>query len=772
MRFKDNHQIIKFENENKMNKNINSDVEDKAIRQSYNGIKHKTYDKKEIVFVSTFPPKVCGIATYTQDLIKSLQAKFGESFKLTICPMETEEENYEYQEFTEYKLNISDAVSYLELAAKINKNDAIELVMLQHEFGFFNETQNGLLLFLKNLKKDIIITFHTVLPNPDKELKEKVKEIADYAKSIIVMTSISADILLNTYDIYPDKITVIPHGTHLLPFVDKITLKEKYHLKNKKVLSTFGLLGSGKNIETTMKALPEIISKNPDVIFLILGKTHPALVRHEGEKYRDFLEDLTCTLHLENNIRFINDYLPLPELLEYLQLTDVYLFTSKDRNQAVSGTFSYAISSGCAIVSTPIPHALEVLKEDTGIIIDFESPEQLAVAVNTLLENESKREELRQKSLEKMAPTAWENSSILHALLFQKLRNNKTELSYTLPEINLGHIQNMTTDFGMIQFSKISKPDINSGYTLDDNSRAMIAICMHFQSSRNKADLQLILIYLNFIKFCQHKDGSFLNYVNEQKQFTNQNYETNLDDSNGRAIWALGYLISLKEILPQELSENAEKIIQKNLVWAEKIHSTRAMAFIIKGLYYQNSENNLPLLKELANRLVKMYQHEAKDDWHWFENYLTYGNSVLPEALLCAWISTKDELYKHIAEESFQFLMSKIMIDDSINVISNKGWLQKENTENVSPAIGGEQPIDVAYTVLALSSFYKTFKDEKYLQMMKNSFNWFLGKNHLNQIIYNPATGGCYDGLEEKNVNLNQGAESTISYVMARLCFD
>jgi len=169
---------------------------------------------------------------------------------------------------------------------------------------------------------------------------------------------------------------------------------------------------------------------------------------------------------------------------------------------------------------------------------------------------------------------------------------------------------------------------------------------------------------------------------------------------------------------------------------------------------------------------VKMYQHEAKDDWHWFENYLTYGNSVLPEALLCAWISTKDELYKHIAEESFQFLMSKIMIDDSIKVISNKGWLQKENTENVPPPIGGEQPIDVAYTVLALSSFYKTFKDEKYLQMMQNSFNWFLGKNHLNQIIYNPATGGCYDGLEEKNVNLNQGAESTISYVMARLCFD
>ncbi|WP_228388481.1 glycosyltransferase [Chryseobacterium sp. CBo1] len=751
-----------------MNKNINSDVEDKAIRQPYNDKKHKTYNKTNIVFVSTFPPKVCGIATYTQDLIKSLHSKFGESFNAIICPIETEEENYEYNEYTEYKLNISDAVSYLELAAKINKNDTVELVMLQHEFGFFNETRNGLFLFLKNLKKDVIITFHTVLPKPGKELKEKVKEIAGFARSLIVMTSISADILSNDYEIPPDKITVIPHGTHLLPFTDKIALKEKYNLKNKKVLSTFGLLGSGKNIETTLKALPEIIAKNPDVIFLILGKTHPAIVRQEGEKYREFLEDLTCTLHLENNIRFINDYLPLPELLEYLQLTDVYLFTSKDRNQAVSGTFSYAISSGCAIVSTPIPHALEVLKEDMGIIIDFEASKQLSTAVNTLLDNESKREELRSKSLEKMAPTAWENSSILHTLLFHKLRNNKTELKYTLPEINLGHIQNMTTDFGMIQFSKISKPDINSGYTLDDNARAMIAICKHFEGSRDKADLQLIAIYLNFIQFCQQEDGSFLNYVDEHKQFTQQNYETNLDDSNGRAVWALGYLISLKEILSQELSETAEKIIQKNLIWAEKIHSTRAMAFIIKGLHYQNSEKNLLLLKELANRLVKMYQHEAKNDWRWFESYLTYGNSVLSEALLCAWISTKDELSKQIAEESFEFLLSKIMIDDNIKVISNKGWMQKENTENDTP-IGGEQPIDVAYTVLALSAFYKVFDDEKYLKMMNKSFNWFLGKNHLNQIVYNPATGGCYDGIEERNVNLNQGAESTVSYLMARL---
>ncbi|PWN67687.1 glycosyltransferase [Chryseobacterium oncorhynchi] len=753
-----------------MNKNINSDVEERIKRRFAQNKKNTIYYRPEIVFISTFPPKVCGIATYCQDLITSLQLKFKESFKIIICPMETEDENYQYTEKIEYSLNTSDAISYLELADKINKNDNIQLVMLQHEFGFFNETKNGLSLFLQNLKKDIITTFHTVLPKPNQELKEKVKEISRLSRSIIVMTGISSDILSNDYDIPSDKITVIPHGTHLLPFIDKVSLKTKYGFKDKKVLSTFGLLGSGKNIETTLEALPEIISQNPDVMFLIIGKTHPTIIKNEGEKYRDYLQKTIKRLHLEMHTCFINQYLPLDELLDYLQLTNVYLFTSKDRNQAVSGTFSYAISCGCPIVSTPIPHAIEVLKEDTGIIIDFEAPEQLATAVNSLLKNENVQEKLRSKSLEKMAPTAWENSSILHALLFQQHSKNKIKLNYTLPIINLSHIKNMTTDFGMIQFSKINKPDINSGYTLDDNARAMIVVCRNYELSRDESDLELISTYLNAIKFCQQADGNFLNYVDQHKKFAQQNYETNLEDSNGRAIWSLGYLLSLKEILPQQFSDEAEEIIQKSLPSLEKIHSTRAMAFIIKGLYYQNSEKNIPLLKKLANRLVKMYQHEKHNDWHWFESYLTYGNSLLPEALLCAWITTKEDIYKQVANESFQFLLSKIFIKGNIKVISNNGWLQKE-TAKTSETIGGEQPIDVAYTILALSTFYKVFKDEKYLYMMKTAFNWFLGKNHLHQIIYNPATGGCYDGLEEKNVNLNQGAESTVSYLMARLCF-
>jgi hypothetical protein len=263
-----------------------------------------------------------------------------------------------------------------------------------------------------------------------------------------------------------------------------------------------------------------------------------------------------------------------------------------------------------------------------------------------------------------------------------------------------------------------------------------------------------------------------LNYVDEERNFTAQNSQTNLEDSNGRTIWALGYLTSLSHLLPKEFVDDADLTLQRALFNTHKIHSSRAMAFTIKGLYYADRKNLIPqnnaLIKTLADRLVQMYRHEANQEWDWFESYLTYGNSILPEALLCAWLSTDDLVYKKIAKSSFDFLLSKIFNEHSISVISNKGWLYKENV--LAPtAIGGEQPIDVAYTILALSKFYTAFKNTEYSQKIETAFSWFLGNNHLQQIIYNPCTGGCYDGLEEDYINLNQGAESTVSYLMARL---
>lgn len=727
----------------------------------------------EILFITSYPPRECGIATYSQDLITALNNKFNHTFKINICALESEHEIHTYTDKIKYTLNTDEPAAFVRLAKTINENTDISMVLIQHEFGLFKKNEDELIHLLEILIKPVITVFHTVLPGPDELLKENVQKISRLSQSIIVMTNSSANILIKDYSIAPAKITLIPHGTHLVPHSDKEILKIKYNLSGKKILSTFGLLSSGKSIETTLDALTDIIKTQPDVLFLIIGKTHPSVVKQEGEKYRNMLETKVAALQLEQHVKFINTFLPLPDLLEYLQLTDIYLFTSRDQNQAVSGTFSYAASCGCPVISTPIPHAREVFKNDAGIIFDFESSEQLAVSVIRLLTDDRLRNNISLNGIHRMASTAWENAAIAHGLLFKKTGSNTISLNYKMPPVKLDHVKKLTTDFGMIQFSKINQPDINSGYTLDDNARALIAMCQHFELTGDTADLTYIDIYLNFIKYCLQPSGGFLNYANEQKEFTEQNYSTNLADSNGRAVWALGFLVSLGDLLPKKFTDKADSILQIALVNISDIYSTRAMAFAIKGLYYYDTKNssayNKSLIRNLADRLVQMYRHEMDETWQWFECYLTYANSIIPEAMLCAWLATGELLYKEISKLSFDFLLSKTLRKESIKVISNNGWLHKGHSLNTITTTGGQQPIDVAYTVLALSKFYTVFKEDHYLNKLKITFNWFLGNNHLHQVIYNPCTGGCYDGLEENCVNLNQGAESTVSYLMARL---
>jgi glycosyltransferase involved in cell wall biosynthesis len=724
----------------------------------------------EILFITSFPPRECGIATYSQDLINAINSQFENTFQCSICALESENEQHIYKHKPKYILNTDEKNSFTKTAFIINKDNNIKLVIMQHEFGFFVEKNIEYKMFFEHIIKPIVFVFHTVLPNPNTDIRTKVQDMANIASSIIVMTKNAQNILIQDYQVPLYKITIIPHGTHLVSPLDKRKYKINYQLLNKKVLSTFGLLSSSKSIETTLNALPEVIKSHPEVLFLILGKTHPTIVKQEGEKYRNMLEEKVISLNIQNHVRFLNEYLQLPVLLEYLQVSDIYLFTSKDPNQAVSGTFSYAVSAGCPVISTPIPHAKEVLNNNNGIIIDFENSAQLSKAIISLLDNNKLRKEISLNSIHKMASTAWQNSAIAHALLFKNLTSNNFELNFKIPKYNFIHIRKMTTNFAMLQFAKISTPDINSGYTLDDNARALIAICQYYKQYENKSDINLIQTYLQFIKYCLQTNGKFLNYVNVEKKFTEQNFTENLEDSNGRAIWALGFLISIKKILPPEIGIEAEKIMQKATPSLLTIYSSRAMAFILKGLYYENKMENIYLIKILADRLVKMYEHEKTNDWQWFENYMTYGNSVLPEGLLCAYLSTKKIEYKKIAYESFNFLLSKIFIDNKIKVISNQGWHIKNNETETKA--GGEQPIDVAYTIMALEKFYSVYKKDTYLQKTIIAFNWFLGNNHLNQIVYNPCTGGCYDGVENNNVNLNQGAESSISYLLAKLAID
>jgi glycosyltransferase involved in cell wall biosynthesis len=692
--------------------------------------------KPEILCITSYPPRECGIATFSQDLIKMLKTKFDQSLSIKICALESENEKHPYPSEVKYILDTSKRDEYLEIAKRINNDANISIVLIQHEFGFFHDHEESFLELLIELRKPIVLSFHTVLPHPTNVARKNVQKMALCSASIIVMTNNSASILINEYAIPKDKIVVIPHGTHLIHHYNKRFLKEEYGLSGKRVLSTFGLLSAGKGIESSIDALPAIIREHPNVIFLVLGKTHPEVMKVEGERYRDMLIAKVETMGLQKHVHFVNHYLSLNDLLKYLQLTDIYLFTSKDPNQAVSGTFAYAMSCACPIISTPIPHALEVLTPEIGVVIDFERPDQLSDAVNRLLSNDVLRRKMSINTLHYIVSTVWENSSYAHARLFERIGNGAIILEYNLPKIDLSHLRKLTTDFGIIRYSNINLPDKESGYTLDDNARALVAFSQHYELTFDKDDLSFIEIYLGFIRHCLQPDGSFYNYVDAKRGFSRQNQIRNCEDSKGRALWALGHLISKHTVFPKDIIDAAENIFEEALSCISILHSYHAMSFTIKGLYYYNRKNksllNKSIIKVFANQLVQFQKNEQ------------VANCILSEALLLAYLEINDSVYKKAALESFELALS---------------------TESVTPMQHAER-------IMATSVFNEVFREKAYFDRMQKEFNWFLGENRLSQIIYNPRTGGCFDGLEATHVNLNQGAESTIGYLMARLSIE
>ncbi|PIB38618.1 glycosyl transferase family 1 [Maribacter sp. 4G9] len=694
---------------------------------------------------------------------------------IEVCALENEccDAN-DYPEEVTYKIDAQELNSFFQVANKLNERDDIGMVCVQHEFGLFGGNYGShLVAFLLKLDIPISCVFHTVLPNPDKKRTKIMQALDDLSEKLIVLTNKSAEILVSDYHIDTNKIAVIPHGTHIVLWKEKQRLKNRYGFQNKNVLSTFGLLSENKNIETALRALPKILQKFPNTVYLVLGKTHPEILKREGETYRNALLTIVDNLDIKDHVIFINEYLELTRLLEYLSLSDVYLFSSKDPNQAVSGTFAYAMSCGNPVISTPIPHSKECLDPSTGILLnDFEDPIEISDAVIDLLEQPFIATSMGKNAFIKMRAFSWENVAISYSDIFQDYLQDSNSLDFSLPPIKTDHIEDMTTDFGMLQFSNFSEPDTSFGYTLDDNARALIAMLMYYKKKRNDKVLRLIEIYMDFIVFCQQDDGLFYNYVDYEEQFTNQNTEVNLEDSNGRAIWALGYVLSDTENLPKSLVAKAENCFKNVIQNVADFNSPRAIGFILKGLYYyQENEPNTQynqLADTLAEELLRIFNITSDKKWEWFEDYLTYANSILPEALLYAWLITKNKKYKDVAETTFDFLLSQYFMKGQIKVISNDGWFHKRNKRTFH----GEQPIEVAYTILSLDLFYRVTHKKKYAKQLHTAFSWFLGNNHLKQIMYNPVNGACYDGLEVENININQGAESSLCYLLARLIIE
>lgn len=728
----------------------------------------------KMLIVSSYPPRECGLATFSNDIANAVNGVFGDTLPIEVCALQNSDQNFSYNTEVTYVLAVDSLDEYRLVAEKINERNDIGLVCIQHEFGLFKgEYGDYILSFILALNKPIVTAFHTVLPKPDEKRKKIVHAIVDLSDRIIVLTKKSQEILTNHYDAPVSKIVVIPHGNHNVLWDQKEKLKNKYSFSDKTVLSTFGLISENKNIETVLYALPEIVIKYPETIYLVIGKTHPEILRKEGERYRDILTAIVAEHRLENNVVFINEYLDLRQLLEYLTLSEIYLFSSKDPNQAVSGTFSYAMSCGCAVISTPIPHAIESIDGSNGILLkEFGNSNEFQKAILQLIENKEERNAMGKNAFSLAHATTWENIAIQYRLLFDLLTNREEDLRFNLPPIKIDHIEKLTTDIGILQFSKFSQPDPESGYTLDDNARALINMVIYHKAFPNDNTLKLANIYLKFIEDIQQNNGWFDNYKDFDNQLTKQNKEVNLEDANGRALWSLGTVIAHKQTLPLDIVKRTEKCWNKAIKRIDDIKSPRAIAYTLKGLYnYYTVHNEEPTklyIEKLADELLHHYHINSEENWCWYEDYMTYANNVLPEAMMYSYLVTGKQKYKKIAAITFDFLLSHYFMKGQLKVISNRGWFKKENER----VFYGEQPIEVATTIIALDLFYEVTKNKKYKDQLKLAFVWFLGNNHLKQIMYNPENGASYDGLEDKHININQGAESTLCFFKARLIME
>jgi glycosyltransferase involved in cell wall biosynthesis len=724
------------------------------------------FKNSKIYFLSNFPPKECGIATFTQDLVSSLNKKFNPKVKSRVIALNEESSLYNYDSRVVMQMNKDYVEDYIGLAKRINRSEKIKLICIQHEFGIFGgEYGSYIIPFLETIKKPVVTAFHSVLPNPNNLRKKVVKFIGEKSAAIIVMAEKAVDILNEDYGISKNKIYVIHHGIPDTPFKPVEPFKRKLRLENNIVLSTFGLLSRGKGIEYMIEALPQLVKKYPNILYVIIGETHPAVRKNEGEEYRNSLISLVKKLKLENNVKFYNKYLDLNEIIQYLHATDIYICTNLEKNQIVSGTLSYALGCGKAIVSTPNLYAEEVLDNERGMLAEFQDPKSFADAVEKLLSDNELKKRMEQNAYAFGRSMIWQNVASSYLSIFNKVVKLREETTEKYPTIKLHHLRNLTDCTGCVQFAELSVPDNSSGYTVDDNSRALIVSTIHNKLYNSEISKELSNIYLNFLERVQDKDGRF-----NDLGYKDKNLIPSSEDSIGRTIWALGYLINNSN--NNEFIEKAKKIFDKSYNLINENSYQRAKAFSVIGLYhyYQKykEESILSKIKILSDSIVESYKKEATEGWNWFESHLTYSNSKIPEVLFLAYNLTKNKEYLEIAEKSLDFLTNLVFFKDELSPIGQNGWYNRDGKRSFFD----QQPIDASSMVQTFLVAYSITENRKYYNNAVLAFNWFLGKNHLKQMIYNEVTGGCHDGLSKNCINLNQGAESTIEYLISRLMLE
>jgi len=728
---------------------------------------------KKVAFISSFPPRKCGIATFTSDLIKNIALSAKGEFEPLVVAMRSEEQKYNDPVKFEIRQNVKN--DYICAADYINFSH-VDLVSVQHEFGLFGgEAGSYLSLLLNRLSAPVITTLHTVLDDPNPAYHKSLVDVCNASYKVITMNELGVDMLRDTYGIAGKKVQLISHGIPDLPFVDSSYYKHKFGMDGRRTILTFGLLSKNKGIEVMLKAMPSIIKAEPSVLYIVLGMTHPSVLKYDGESYRFSLQRMVKELGLQKHVIFHNRFVKDEELSNFLCAADIYVTPYLKKEQLTSGTLSFAVGTGKAVVSTPFWAAMELLAKGQGKLVQFGDSKQTAEAIVEILQNDSLFYSLRRKAYEYGRSRTWPKIGQVYWKLFSAKRLPvriitkttpsvaETISSIEVPEPSLEHVKRLTDDTGLYQHAKFTVPNREYGYTTDDNARAVIAMTKYYAQYAEPQSLQLFDTYLSFILHSQNSDGSVKNFMNFDKTWMR---DEPINDALGRVLWALGTVMA-KPPSPSYLPITKD-CFDKSVRNVEKQHP-RGMAYSILGMsdYLKQFPGASDIKRQLeiaADGLLAQYEENSLPDWQWFEDILTYDNAVLPYTLFVAGLTLGDK-YFEVAKKTCEFLLANTFNGDHFSFVGCKGWYERGGTK----AAFDQQPIEAASTVMMLRAAYDATKNSRFLTLQRKAFDWFLGENDLHIPLYDFRTKGCNDGLIPGGINFNQGAESTLSFLLSLL---
>jgi len=735
----------------------------------------------KIAIIGNYYPRKCGIATFTTDLLSSILKK-EHGIECLAIVMNDKKGGYHYPEEVRFELDSYTLKDYHVAADFINKND-FDIVCVQHEYGIFGGDYGSYIIeLLNNLKVPIVTTLHTILKYPNLQQLRILKKISELSDRLIVMSYRAIDILKGIYDVQPDKIVMIPHGIPDVPFIDPNYYKDRLNVEGKKVIMTFGLISPNKGIEYMIEALPNVIEKHSDVVYIVLGETHPHIKRDYGESYRLMLQRRSIDLGIEKHVIFYDKFVDTSKLCEFLGSADIYVTPYLNKEQIISGTLAYALGTGKATISTPYWYAEEMLAEGRGLLVSFGDSLSLATAINYLLDNEKERHLMRKRAYEFCREMIWEKVALEYLEVFEDVKIEKErkprmvyktktieeEIFFEIPKLKLDHLIRMTDDVGILQHAKYIVPDRHHGYCTDDNSRALIVTLMAHKVMPYEDKLyDYICKYLSFLYYAfNEKYGRFRNFLRYDRRWLE---DIGSQDSHGRALYSLGKTIALSK--SDDIMSVALYLFERALHSVSNFDSPRAWSFSIIGVYeYLKRFSGDRKVKRIAERILSMlldlYRRNADINWPWIEEKITYANGVIPHALIVGGdiLDRDDILYTGLS--SLEWLINiQIEKGEYFVPVGNKGWYARGKEK----ARFDQQPLEAVSIIEACQVAYYYTNDIKWLTYAQKCFEWFLGKNDLNMPLYDFETGGCCDGLTPKGPNMNQGAESTLAWLLSLL---